>query len=103
MIQSNLIHSAYLCGIRNIIFLRIKLCVSQSYCKQPIKEDYLLQRPSLEKTNDAYAIAKIAGIKMCESYNKQYQTNYKCLMPTNTFGPNDNYHELNSHFFPALN
>ena len=100
MIQSNLIHSAYLCGIRNIIFLGSS-CVYPRLCKQPIKEDYLLQG-SLEKTNDAYAIAKIAGIKMCESYNKQYQTNYKCLMPTNTFGPNDNYHELNSHFFPAL-
>lgn len=56
----------------------------------------------LEKTNDAYAIAKIAGIKMCESYNEQYKTNYKCLMPTNTFGPNDNYDSMNSHFFPAL-
>ena len=56
----------------------------------------------LEKTNDAYAIAKIAGIKMCESYNQQYGTHYKCLMPTNTFGPNDNYDDLNSHFFPAL-
>ena len=56
----------------------------------------------LEKTNDAYALAKIAGIKMCESYNLQYGTNYKCIMPTNTFGPNDNYHSLNSHFFPAL-
>ena len=56
----------------------------------------------LEKTNDAYAIAKIAGIKMCESYNYQYKTNYKCLMPTNTFGPNDNYDQMNSHFFPAL-
>ena len=56
----------------------------------------------LEKTNDAYAIAKITGIKMCESYNTQYKTNYKCLMPTNTFGPNDNYDRLNSHMFPAL-
>ena len=56
----------------------------------------------LEKTNDAYAIAKIAGIKMCQSYNEQYKTNYKCLMPTNTFGPNDNYHPLNSHFIPSL-
>ena len=56
----------------------------------------------LEKTNDAYAIAKIAGIKMCGSYNEQYKTNYKCLMPTNTFGPNDNYHPLNSHFIPSL-
>ena len=56
----------------------------------------------LEKTNEPYAIAKIAGIKMCESYNIQYKTNYKCLMPTNTFGPNDNYDKLNSHFFPSL-
>jgi GDP-L-fucose synthase len=56
----------------------------------------------LEETNDAYAIAKIAGIKMCESYNSQYKRNYKCIMPTNTFGPNDNYDNLNSHFFPAL-
>jgi GDP-L-fucose synthase len=100
MIQSNLIHSAYLCGIKNIIFLGSS-CVYPRLCKQPIKEDYLLNG-DLEKTNDAYAIAKIAGIKMCESYNLQYGTNYKCLMPTNTFGPNDNYHELNSHFLPAL-
>ena len=70
-------------------------------CKQPIKEKYLLNG-QLEKTNEAYAIAKIAGIKMCESYNIQFNTNYKCLMPTNTFGPNDNYDELNSHFFPSL-
>ena len=99
-IQSNLIHSAYLCGIKNLIFLGPS-CVYPRLCKQPIKETYLLDGP-LEKTNDAYAIAKIAGIKMCESYNTQYKTNYKCLMPTNTFGPNDNYHKLNSHFFPAL-
>ena len=71
------------------------------YCKQPIKEDYLLSG-KLENTNEAYAIAKISGIKMCESYNFQYKTNYKCLMPTNTYGPNDNYDSLNSHFFPAL-
>ena len=70
-------------------------------CKQPIKEKYLLNG-ELEKTNEAYAIAKIAGIKMCESYNHQYDTNYKSLMPTNTFGPNDNYDQLNSHFFPSL-
>ena len=56
----------------------------------------------LEETNEAYATAKIAGVKMCEAYNKQYKTNYICLMPTNTYGPNDNYHSLNSHFFPAL-
>ena len=99
-IQSNLIHSAYLCGIKNLIFLGSS-CVYPRLCKQPIKETYLLSG-SLEKTNDAYAIAKIAGIKMCESYNTQYKTNYKTLMPTNTFGPNDNYHKLNSHFIPAL-
>ena len=100
LIQSNLIHSAYLNGIKDLIFLGSS-CVYPKLCKQPIKETYLL-KGELEKTNDAYAIAKIAGIKMCESYNLQYKTNYKCLMPTNTFGPNDNYDLLNSHFFPAL-
>ena len=70
-------------------------------CKQPIKESYLLTGP-LEKTNESYSIAKIAGAKLCESYNFQFKTNYKCLMPANTFGPNDNYDKLNSHFFPAL-
>ncbi len=99
-IQTNLIHGAYLNGINNLIFLGSS-CVYPRMCKQPIKEKYLLEG-QLEKTNDAYAIAKIAGIKMCESYNQQYGTNFKCLMPTNTFGPNDNYHTLNSHFFPAL-
>ena len=99
-IQTNLINSAYLCGIKNLIFLGSS-CVYPRNCKQPIQESYLLTG-ELEKTNDAYAIAKIAGIKMCESYNIQYKTNYKCLMPTNTFGPNDNYNALNSHFFPAL-
>ena len=99
-IQANIIHSAYLCGIKNLIFLGSS-CVYPRNCKQPIKESYLLTG-ELEKTNDAYAIAKIAGIKMCESYNIQYKTNYKCLMPTNTFGPNDNYDTLNSHFLPAL-
>ena len=99
-IQTNLIHGAYLCGIKDIIFLGSS-CVYPKNCKQPIKEDYLLSG-KLEETNDAYAIAKIAGIKMCQSYNEQYRTNYKCLMPTNTFGPNDNYDSINSHFFPAL-
>ena len=99
-IQANIIHSAYLCGIKNLIFLGSS-CVYPRNCKQPIKESYLLTG-ELEKTNDAYAIAKITGIKMCESYNIQYKTNYKCLMPTNTFGPNDNYDALNSHFLPAL-
>ena len=99
-IQSNIIHAAYLCDIKNLIFLGSS-CVYPRLCKQPIKEYYLLNG-ELEKTNEAYAIAKIAGIKMCESYNRQYKTNYKCLMPTNTFGPNDNYDKLNSHFFPSL-
>ena len=99
-IQTNLIHSAFLNGIKNLIFLGSS-CVYPRNCTQPIKEDYLLGG-KLEKTNDAYAIAKIAGIKMCESYNEQYNMNYKCIMPTNTFGPNDKYDSLNSHFLPAL-
>ena len=99
-IQNNIIHSAYKCNIKNLIFLGSS-CVYPKLCKQPIKEDYLLNG-KLEKTNEPYAIAKIAGIKMCESYNRQYGTNYKCLMPTNTFGPNDNYDALNSHFFPSI-
>jgi len=99
-IQNNIIHSAYLAGIKNLIFLGSS-CVYPRECKQPIKESYLLSG-ILESTNDAYAIAKIAGIKMCQSYNEQYKTNYKCLMPTNTYGPNDNYHPLNSHFVPSL-
>ena len=100
IIQSNLIHSAYLSGVKNLIFLGSS-CIYPRNCKQPIKESYLLTG-KLEETNDSYAIAKIAGIKMCESYNAQYKTNYKCLMPTTTFGPNDNYDTMNTHFFPAL-
>ena len=99
-IQSNLIHGAYLAGVKNLIFLGSS-CIYPKNCKQPIKEEYLLSG-KLEPTNDAYAVAKIAGIKMCQSYNDQYMTNFKCLMPTNTFGPNDNYNALNSHFVPAL-
>jgi GDP-L-fucose synthase len=99
-IQLNVINGAYLSGIKNLIFLGSS-CVYPKNCKQPIKESYLLTG-ALEPTNDAYALAKITGIKMCESYNAQYKTNYKCLMPTNTFGPNDNYDQLNSHFLPAL-
>ena len=100
VIQSNLIHGAYLAGVKDLIFLGSS-CIYPKNCKQPIKEDYLLTG-RLESTNDAYAVAKIAGIKMCQSYNDQYKTNFKCLMPTNTFGPNDNYNDLNSHFIPAL-
>ncbi|MDA7805974.1 GDP-L-fucose synthase [Candidatus Pelagibacter sp.] len=99
-IQTNLIHSAYLSGIKDLIFLGSS-CVYPGNCNYPIKENQLLTG-ELEKSNDAYAIAKIAGIKMCQSYNDQYKTNYRCLMPTNTFGPNDSYDDLNSHFFPAL-
>ena len=99
-IQNNIIHGAYKAKIKNLIFLGSS-CIYPKFSKQPIKEKYLLTG-KLEETNDAYAIAKISGIKMCESYNNQYKTNYKCLMPTNTFGPNDNYHTLNSHFIPSL-
>ena len=99
-IQSNVINGAYLSGVKNLIFLGSS-CIYPKKSKQPIKESYLL-KGELEPTNDAYALAKIAGIKMCENYNLQYKTSYKSLMPTNTFGPNDNYDELNSHFFPAL-
>ena len=99
-IQNNLIHNAFLNGIKNIIFLGSS-CVYPRNCKQPIKEEYLLNG-ALEKTNEPYAIAKIAGIKLCESYNIQYKTNYKCLMPCNSYGPNDNYDTKNSHFFAAL-
>jgi len=99
-IQNNIIHAAFKCDIKDLIFLGSS-CVYPRLCKQPIKEEYLLNG-KLEKTNEPYAVAKIAGIKMCESYNYQYKTNYKCLMPTNTFGPNDNYDPLNSHFFPSL-
>ena len=100
LIQNNLIHGAYLNGIKNVIFLGSS-CVYPKKSKQPIKESYLLTG-ELEPTNEPYAIAKIAGIKMCQSYNQQYGTNYRCLMPTNTFGAHDNYDELNSHFVPAL-
>jgi GDP-L-fucose synthase len=99
-IQNNLIHGSYLSGVKNLLFLGSS-CVYPRDCKQPMKESYLLSG-KLEETNEPYAIAKIAGIKMCENYNFQYKTNYKCIMPTNTFGPNDNYDYEHSHFFPAL-
>ncbi len=99
-IQNNLIHGAKINGIKKLVFLGSS-CVYPKLCPQPIKEKYLLSG-YLEKTNEPYAIAKIAGIKLCESYNFQYKTNYKCLMPTNTFGPGDNYDPIESHFLPAL-
>ena len=99
-IQNNIIHSSYINNIKDLVFLGSS-CIYPRNSKQPIKESYLLS-DTLEKTNEPYAIAKIAGIKMCESYNFQYKTNYKCLMPCNVYGPNDNYDLQNSHFFPAL-
>lgn len=99
-IQNNIIYSSFLTKVKSLIFLGSS-CVYPRNCRQPIKEEYLLTGP-LEKTNESYAIAKIAGIKLCESFNKQYKTNYRCLMPCNIYGPNDNYHKNNSHFFPAI-
>ena len=99
-IQSNIIHCCYKYRVKNLIFLGSS-CIYPRNCKQPIKEKYLLTG-ELEKTNEPYAIAKIAGIKMCESYNLQYKTNFKCLMPCNLYGPNDNYDDMSAHFFPAI-
>ena len=99
-IQNNIIHSSYKSGVKNLIFLGSS-CIYPKFSKQPIKEKYILTG-SLEQTNDAYAIAKIAGIIMCKNYSKTYGLNYKCLMPSNMYGPNDNYDLKNSHFFPAL-
>ena len=99
-IQNNLIHGSFLAGVKNLIFLGSS-CIYPRDCKQPIKENYLLSG-KLETTNEPYAIAKIAGVKLCETYNNQYGTFFKCLMPCNTYGPGDNYNEKNSHFLPAL-
>tara|TARA_Y100000389_G_scaffold203561_1_gene252337 strand:- start:1187 stop:2122 length:936 start_codon:yes stop_codon:yes gene_type:complete len=99
-IQNNVIHSSYLAEVKSLIFLGSS-CIYPKLSKQPIKEKYLLSG-YLEKTNEPYAIAKIAGINLCESYNKQYNLNYKCLMPCNSYGVNDNYDLNTSHFFPAL-
>jgi GDP-L-fucose synthase len=100
MIESNVIHSAWQAGVKRILFLGSS-CIYPRDCPQPINEKYLLSGP-LEKTNEPYAIAKIAGIKLCESYNKQYGTQYVSVMPTNLYGPNDNYDLNNSHVLPAL-
>lgn len=99
-IQNNIIHGSYLAGVKNLIFLGTS-CIYPKLAKQPIKEEYLLNGP-LEYTNEPYAIAKIAGLKLCENYNLQYKTNYKCLMPSNIFGPGDDYNLNNSHFFSAI-
>ena len=100
MIEANLIHGAYLAGVNNLLFLGSS-CIYPKESLQPIKEEYLLSGP-LESTNEPYAVAKIAGIKLCESYNRQYGTDYRSIMPTNLYGPNDNSHPENSHVIPAL-
>ena len=100
MIQTNVIHEAWQSGVEKLLFLGSS-CIYPRDRPQPIKEEYLLTGP-LEPTNEPYAIAKIAGIKMCESYNRQYGTDYRCVMPCNLYGPGDNYHPENSHVIPAL-
>lgn len=99
-IEANLIHGAQRAGVQRLCFLGSS-CIYPRDCPQPIREEYLLTGP-LEPTNEPYAIAKIAGIKLCESYNRQYGTRYVSLMPTNLYGPNDNYDLANSHVLPAL-
>ncbi len=99
-IQNNIIHNAYLSGVEKLLFLGSS-CIYPRDCAQPIKEAYLLTG-ELEKTNEAYAIAKIAGIKMCQAYNKQYKTKFISIMPTNLYGPNDNFDLESSHVLPAL-
>lgn len=100
MIQSNIIHHAYLAGVKHLLFLGSS-CIYPKFAPQPMAEKHLLT-DILESTNEPYAIAKIAGIKMCESYNRQYGTSYRSVMPTNLFGPGDNYHLENSHVIPAM-
>jgi len=100
MIQNNLIHFAYESGVKKLLFLGSS-CIYPKLAEQPLKEDYLLSG-YLESTNEPYAIAKITGIKMCEAYRDQYGCNFISAMPTNLYGPNDNYHPENSHVLPAL-
>ena len=100
MIESNVIHAAWRAGVERLLFLGSS-CIYPRDCPQPIREEYLLTGP-LEPTNEPYAIAKIAGIKLCESYNRQYGTRYVAAMPTNLYGPNDNYDLASSHVLPAL-
>jgi GDP-L-fucose synthase len=100
MVQSNVIHEAWRAGVKKLLFLGSS-CIYPRLAEQPIKEEYLMGG-SLEPTNEPYAMAKIAGIKMCESYNRQYGTDYRSVMPTNLYGPGDNYHPENSHVIPAL-
>ena len=100
MVQSNVIHSSYLFGVKKLLFLGSS-CIYPRNCPQPMKEEHLLSG-YLEPTNEPYAVAKIAGIKMCQSYNRQYGTNFISVMPTNLYGPNDNFDLESSHALPAL-
>jgi len=100
MIESNVIHEAFRAKVKRLLFLGSS-CIYPKYAPQPMKEEYLLS-DRLEPTNEPYAIAKIAGIKLCQAYNQQYQTKYRALMPTNLYGPNDNFDLENSHVLPAL-
>ena len=100
VIETNVIHAAYRAQVERLVFFGSS-CIYPKQCPQPIREEYLLSSP-LEPTNDAYAIAKIAGLKLCEAYNREYGTQYVSLMPTNLYGPNDNYDLNSSHVLPAL-
>jgi GDP-L-fucose synthase len=100
MIQNNVIHSSYVSGVKKLLFLGSS-CIYPKFAEQPLKEDYLLTG-LLEPTNEPYAIAKIAGIKLCDAYRDQYGCNFISVMPTNLYGPNDNYDLKNSHVLPAL-
>lgn len=100
LIESNIIHQSYVHGVKKLLFLGSS-CIYPRNCPQPMKEEYLLTG-ELEKTNEPYAIAKIAGIKLCQSYNRQFGTNFIAVMPTNLYGPNDNYHKEDSHLFAAF-
>lgn len=100
VMECNVIHQAFLAGVRRLLFLGSS-CIYPKHALQPIREDALLTGP-LEATNEPYAIAKIAGIKLCESYNRQYGVDYRSVMPTNLYGPGDNFHPENSHVLPAL-
>jgi GDP-L-fucose synthase len=100
MVEANVIHQAWSAGVTKLLFLGSS-CIYPRMAIQPIKEEYLLTG-KLEPTNEPYAVAKIAGIKLCESYNRQYGTDYRSVMPTNLYGPGDNYHPDNSHVIPAL-
>ncbi|MGP4846107.1 GDP-L-fucose synthase [Marinobacter sp. 1Y8] len=100
MIEANIIHSAHMAGVQKLLFLGSS-CIYPKMAEQPMKEDALLTG-TLEPTNEPYAIAKIAGIKLCESYNRQYGRDYRSAMPTNLYGQNDNFHPENSHVIPAM-